>query len=195
MKRLYVATLLIFGIFVVSVNTISFMTCFNKRQLVNFFYLSERVSSITKLAEHIVFESGLIIKKESLEKVSEYINDVCKDTAVDPLLVYTMVTVAGLDPYAIDFDGSMGYMRVKPHVAGKFDDKDPYIAKDNIYMGVAHLSELIKREGDVEKALQLYYTPEKAYGAYNHTVVYAISHAVFSSYTGNVAVQSSISPQ
>ncbi|MDR2870296.1 MAG: hypothetical protein LBV04_07595 [Deferribacteraceae bacterium] len=156
MRRVYLYSLLAFAALVLLVNVITFFTSFDGRQLVNLYNMSERIQAIGLLAKHVVFESGLILKEAAVEDINQIINDAAVEYHIEPRFAFAMLADIGQKAYAIDTNGAMGYMRISTDILANYPDKDPFSAKDNMDMGIAHLASLIASTGSYEEAMQQY---------------------------------------
>lgn len=158
-KKIYLIILSVFLIFILLINSITFLTAFNPRQLTNFFYIPERASAAAMLFEHIIFESGIILQSVENEAVKESIFKACDGTPIDPMLVAAMIENGNSDIYTINQDGSVGLMRVKIKMLDKASNRDLFAYNDNIEAGVKYLTELINDSYSIKNALDKYYTP------------------------------------
>ena len=75
-----------------------------------------------------------------------YIRDASKRYAVDPSLVEAVIHVeSGFDPRAISSQGASGLMQLMWKTAQRYNVNDRFDPRQNIFAGVHHLSELMKR--------------------------------------------------
>lgn len=172
-------------VFVAAVNVISFVTAFDKKQLMNPYYLSERAHAISMLAEHVIFESGFLLKEESYDNIAKYIKKASDEKGIDPLLIYTIISSTKKSAYNIDMDGSIGYMGVKTTIIKDYPGKNPFHAEDNIFIGVSHLASLIEQESDLESAIEQYLAPTKNY----HSTP-QLAKSIYENYVGLLAALS-----
>ncbi|MDR0453711.1 MAG: hypothetical protein LBH05_02725 [Deferribacteraceae bacterium] len=149
-----------FVLFVIGLNTATFLAGFNPRQIVNVFYLSERTVAIALLLEHIVFESGVILHNPDDEEIRQAVWEECSGTSVDPELVMRIINgykKRGL--FCIDYDGSMGLLRVKSYMLRDMMGVSPFVLRDNIKMGVTYLSMLMEKDPRLDIILCEYLKP------------------------------------
>lgn len=75
-----------------------------------------------------------------------YIRAASKRYSVDPSLVEAVIHVeSGFDPRAISNQGASGLMQLMWKTAQRYNVKDRFDPRENIFAGVEHLSELMKR--------------------------------------------------
>ncbi len=163
LRKIYLFILICFTVFVLALNGITFFTGMNPRQLVNMFYLSERTTAVMLLFEHVVFESGVILHHPSEDEVRRVVFEECAGTEVHPELVMLIINShknRGL--FHIDFDGSMGLMRIKSHMLNGMSGANPYVLQDNIKAGVTHLGRLLEEERRLDAVLCAYLKPESS---------------------------------
>ena len=162
-RKIYLFILAGFIVFVVALNTITFLVGFNFRQTVNIFYLSERTAAVMLLFEHIIFESGVILSYPTDEEIRRTVWEECSGTVVDPELVMLIINgYKNSGAFNIDFDGSMGLMRVKTHMLHGMMGANPYILQYNIKAGVAYLSALMDEDSRLDVVLCEYFMPKSS---------------------------------
>jgi soluble lytic murein transglycosylase-like protein len=98
------------------------------------------------------------------EKPSSYLKDyagIIKQASsrfgVAPSLIKAIIkTESDFDHKAVSRKGAKGLMQLMPETAGAMEVKDPYDPEENIFGGTRYLSRLLKRFGDVQKAVAAY---------------------------------------
>lgn len=93
--------------------------------------------------------------KADVEKlVAKY----AKEHNLNPQLVQQLIAVAsGNDPQAVDQQGNLGLMQIKPEIFNKSGFHNPFDPEQNIKAGTKHLSDMLQRNGgDVSLALAAY---------------------------------------
>jgi hypothetical protein len=149
-RRLYEGTLFLLAIFIVTLNFVTFLAGHDTKQLTNLFYLPERAIASFLLAEHIVFESGVLLKDIDPGQLENHIGLVSAGHGIDAKLVKTMLASEAKSNYIINTDGSIGIMRVRPSMFNPAEAVDPFSYKENISIGAAHLSKLIQESYDIQ---------------------------------------------
>ncbi|MGD9806982.1 MAG: lytic transglycosylase domain-containing protein [Deferribacterales bacterium] len=154
---IYRKILLIFIIYVLTLNALTFLTSLSPKALINPFFVKNRTVSMYHLTKHIVFVAGIGFITSSPEEVNEMVQDACLIYEVDPKLIHIMIEVESKGrQFAISRTGAMGLMQVMPTTFFDISTGDPFLAKDNIYAGVKYFSMQLKRFKSVELALAAY---------------------------------------
>jgi hypothetical protein len=122
---------------------------------VGLFYVRERTVAAAMLVKHVILESGIFLPEITEDEIISSVYEACSGTSVDPRLVLMLVKNSN-GPYSIDFDGSVGLMRLKLPLASRID---PYILENNIRTGVNRLDVLLRKSMDTEQALYEYLMP------------------------------------
>lgn len=156
-KAIYRKILLIFIIYVLSLNSLTFLTSLSPKALINPFFVKNRTISMYHLTKHIIFVAGIGFITSSEDEVDKMVKDACEIYEVDPKLVNIMIKVESKGrQFAISRTGAMGLMQVMPTTFFDISDGDPFLAKDNIYAGVRYFSTQLKRFKSIELALAAY---------------------------------------
>ena len=151
MRRFY---LLIFGSFFLFMLLLNIITL--SAGSWGFFYVNERSKAALALMKHVVFESGVFLPEIASETIVEAAQTATKDTSVSPSLIL-LIAETSKGPYCIDYEGTMGLMRVKYPMLIK--GQDPYILENNIKAAVTTLNSYIEKHGDIKLALEEYFRP------------------------------------
>ena len=184
-RRAYLFVLSGFVAFVLSLNAVTFFTGASLRQATNIFYLTERTVAVMLLFEHIVFESGVILYQPSEEEIKRAIWDECSGTSVDPELVALIVGSTNRRLFRIDFDGSIGLMRLKSYMLHDMMGVSPFILSNNIKAGVAYLNKLMEKERRMDVVLREYFKPVPSKTVFDRDIRAANEHAmrIFTEYS------------
>jgi len=77
---------------------------------------------------------------------------------LEPALLHALIaTESGFDARALSNKGAMGLMQLMPATARQYGAVDPFDARQNIWAGTRHLSDLLKRfDNDLPLALAAY---------------------------------------
>jgi len=150
---LYKKILLIFIIYVLSLNTLTAMTSLSPKALINPFFVKNRTVSMYHLAKHIVFVAGIGLITSSDEEVDKMVKEACDKYNVDPKLIQIMIDVESKGrQFAISRTGAMGLMQVMPLTFFDISKGDPFLAKDNIDAGVRYFATQYKRFKKIDLA-------------------------------------------
>lgn len=90
--------------------------------------------------------------------VEQLVTKYAKEHNLSPELVQQLIAVAsGNNPQAVDKQGNLGLMQVKPEIFNKLGYQDPFDPEQNIKAGTRHLSDMLQRNGgNVSLALAAY---------------------------------------
>ncbi|OGK05598.1 MAG: hypothetical protein A2W80_17875 [Candidatus Riflebacteria bacterium GWC2_50_8] len=100
----------------------------------------------TSIANNIKSDVETLIEKYS------------KEHKLSPQLVQQLIAVAsGNNPQAVDKQGNLGLMQVKPEIFNELGGENPLDPEQNIKAGTKHLADMLQRNGgDVSLALAAY---------------------------------------
>ena len=117
--------------------------------------LISRRDTITN-AGHIL--ANRPIRTGGSTRFAEYIRTASNHFNIDPALVEAVIQVeSGFDPNAVSKKGATGLMQLMRKTARHHDVIDRFNPRENIYAGVEHLSELMKRfDGQLPLVLAAY---------------------------------------
>jgi hypothetical protein len=102
-----------------------------------------------------------------------------RGSAIDPRLVLAVIAAeSGFDRRAVSPKNAMGLMQLMPETVARFGVRDPFDAEENVRAGASYLLLLLRKYGNLERALAAYNAgegPVIAYGAvppYQETMDY-----------------------
>ena len=175
-RKVYLFIIIGFAVFVIVLNAVTVIMGAKSRQIINIFYMSERAAAVMLFFEHIIFESGVILSHPNDEEIRLAVWEECSGTPIDPELV--MLIIGGNRLFSIDFDGSMGLMRVKSHMLRDMLGSSPFVLNDNIRAGVAYLIKLMEKEGALDIALCEYFKPVSSKTVFESDIKASNAYAV-----------------
>jgi hypothetical protein len=118
-----------------------------------------------KLVRVPVFQTapGAAAAKAAGQRVSEVVEAVAKQHAVDPLLVHSVIQAeSNYDPFAVSSKGAQGMMQLMPSTARRFGVRNSFDFADNIDGGVRYLRYLLDLFQDEKLAVAAYNAGEQA---------------------------------
>jgi len=146
-----------FIIYVFLINTVSFLTTFNPKSLINPFNIKNRSISTYLLVKNIVFVSGVAFRKTDVKEVNKIVDELSKKYEVDPKLVKAMIKVeSDYRKFAISRAGAMGLMQIMPKTFAQIGTGDPFIIENNLEAGIKYISIQLKSFNNTEIALAAY---------------------------------------
>ncbi|UOD34275.1 lytic transglycosylase domain-containing protein [Deferribacteraceae bacterium V6Fe1] len=157
LSRIYKLIFISFLIYILSVNTICFVTTLNPKALLNPFYVKTRTTSVFLLVKYILKDIGIIIRKTSKDEIDKIIDKTAIKYGVDPELVKAVVEVESkYNEFAISRTGAIGLMQVMPVTFFEMGFERPFNYMENIEAGTKYLSIQLKRFNDLQLALSAY---------------------------------------
>ncbi len=103
----------------------------------------------TPAAPGLASTSSTNVASEINTDVKALIEKYSQEHGLKPELVKQLIMVASKnDPKAVDADGNLGLMQVKPQIFREFGYTDPFDPEQNIMAGTQHLSSMMQRNGD-----------------------------------------------
>jgi hypothetical protein len=131
---------------------------------------------------------GAAAAKAAGPRVSEVVDAVAKEHAVDPLLVHSVIQAeSNYDPFAISPKGAQGMMQLMPATARRFGVKNSFDFADNIEGGVRYLRYLMDLFQDEKLAVAAYNAGEHAVMRYGGVPPYAETKNYVRSVTASYA--------
>lgn len=90
--------------------------------------------------------------------VEKLVEKYAKEHNLSAQLVKQLIAVAsGNNPQAVDQQGNLGLMQVKPEIFSKLGYQNPFDPEQNIKAGTAHLADMLQRNGgNMTNALAAY---------------------------------------
>ncbi|MCB4204909.1 lytic transglycosylase domain-containing protein [Deferribacterales bacterium Es71-Z0220] len=157
LSRIYKLIFISFLIYILSVNTICFVTTLNPKALLNPFYVKTRTTSVFLLVKYILTDIGIIIRKTSKDEIDKIIDKTAIKYGVDPELVKAVIEVESkYNEFAISRTGAIGLMQVMPATFFEMGFTRPFNYMENIEAGTKYLSIQLKRFNDLQLALSAY---------------------------------------
>ena len=151
MQKIYFKLLLASILMLFTINIVSYFIGFNKKQLTNPTYFSERISAIYYLTKNILVESGIHPVQIKQEEINKYIEEACNKYKVDKKLLTLLISQE--NEFSMTFNGGMGLTSILP---GDFSDSsynDPYLPKENIMAAAETLNNLKTNSKTMEEVI------------------------------------------
>jgi soluble lytic murein transglycosylase-like protein len=131
---------------------------------------------------------GAATAKAAGQRVSEVVEAVAKQHAVDPLLVHSVIQAeSNYDPFAVSPKGAQGMMQLMPSTARRFGVKNSFDFADNIEGGVRYLRYLMDLFQDEKLAVAAYNAGEQAVMRYGGVPPYPETMSYVRTVTGSYA--------
>jgi len=116
---------------------------------------------------HLLAGRNQAIQQRRIVFYDPYIKHASQQFHLDPALVKAVIRVeSNFNPYAISRKGAQGLMQVMPQTAARYRANDLFSPVVNINVGAQHLSYLLKRYSDLDKALAAYNAGEETVDLY-----------------------------
>ncbi len=126
--------------------------------------------------------------KAAGQRVSEVVEAVAKQHAVDPLLVHSVIRAeSNYDPFAVSPKGAQGMMQLMPSTARRFGVKNSFDFAENIDGGVRYLRYLMDLFQDQKLAVAAYNAGEQAVLRYGGVPPYPETKSYVQSVTASYA--------
>jgi len=157
LSRVYKLIFTSFLVYILSINSICFVTTFNPKALINPFYVKTRSASVFLLVKYILTDIGIIVRKTTKDEIDKVIDKTAAKYGVDPELVKAVVEVESkYNEFAISRTGAIGLMQVMPLTFFEMGFQKPFNYIENIEAGTKYLSIQLKRFKDLQLALSAY---------------------------------------
>jgi hypothetical protein len=154
---IYKKILFSFIIYVLLLNTFTFLTAFSPKALINPFHIKTRTVSVYYLLRHVVLVSGVAFRQIPREFIDEKAEVYSEKYGVDPDLVKIVIDVESkYNKFAISRTGAMGLMQLMPITFKDMGGKDPFEIDTNLEAGIRYLSIQLRRFNNTELALSAY---------------------------------------
>ncbi|QAR33626.1 lytic transglycosylase domain-containing protein [Geovibrio thiophilus] len=154
---IYKKILLAFIIYVLLLNTCTFLSTFNPKALLNPFHIKIRTVSVYYLVRHVVLVSGVAFRETPKEIINKKAELYSEKYGIDPDLVKIVIDVESeYNKFAISRTGAMGLMQLMPITFGDMGGQDPFDIDTNLEAGIKYLSIQLKRFNNTELALSAY---------------------------------------
>ncbi|WP_022850303.1 lytic transglycosylase domain-containing protein [Limisalsivibrio acetivorans] len=156
-EKIYKRILTAFIAYVLLLNTLTFLTTFNPKQLLNPFHIRNRTISVYHLTRHVILVSGIAFRPIPREVVNEKAVRLSEEFGIDPELVKIVIDVESeYNKFAISRTGAMGLMQLMPATFNDMSDGDPFLMEDNLRAGIKYLTQQLARFRNTELALSAY---------------------------------------
>lgn len=149
MQKFYYRLLGTAAALAVLINAASFFAGFDAHQLINVSFFKERAAAEICLLKHIIFESGIYLKKTNIDTMSGITEAAAKKYGVDEQLLAMLI-----DPqkeFTISLTGGMGLSGICPKYFKISGEKDPFSPEQNIFATAAVLKKFREEGAAPEK--------------------------------------------